>query len=70
MYLEQQRNYITFLVSVAGDINNKIYLQKRSRKKKVKRKAIKKLRDKIKVTIVIKGGDNLLDHLFCVSLIN
>ena len=42
VYQEQQRNDITYLVSVARDINNKIYLQKRSRKKKRENKRYKK----------------------------
>ena len=32
MYQEQQTNGMTWLVSVARDINNKIYLQEKGRK--------------------------------------
>ena len=64
VYQEQQRNDMKYLVSVARDINNKIYLQKRSRKKNVKKiKSYKKNKEMKKVTRVVKGGDSLLDAL-------
>ena len=55
---------MTWLVSVARNINNKINLQERSRKDTCKKSYSIKKKEIKRVIRVVKGGDNLLDNLF------